>query len=172
MSDTYWIATDDITITDAAAIEIDEMGDMITDAYSGTTVAWTSIIADNDVTISDPDSVISWKQPEIFLGEITIPRDLNCENGQYLAIVDKTMTCADIPTTTIIELYDKEANMWTSTNILIVAIICLIVVKFVAPRLTLLNGLRWFVRFIQKPFKKAEKDVGDTWKEAKSLEDD
>jgi hypothetical protein len=78
-------------------------------------------------------------------------------------VVKEVVVEKEVPKIIYIE---KEVPMWSWYNILIVALICVAVSKFVLPRLNWKFGIRWFVRLFWKPAKKEAKTIRTEWEEA------
>ena len=91
------------------------------------------------------------------------------------------MVCIDIPlwvnrpvdlktifTTEGVQLTNiiQEVNMWTVSNILVVAIIAAIVFKMM-PKLTLRNFFRACWKLVIHPFHRKEKDLKKEWDDAR-----
>jgi len=69
----------------------------------------------------------------------------------------------------IINLENREdQTMFTTTNILIIMLICIITVKFVIPKLTIKYILRKFANLVYKPGKKKIEEVETEWEKAKT----
>lgn len=68
----------------------------------------------------------------------------------------------------IINLESREVQpMFTTINVLIIMLICVVTVKFVMPKLTLKFILRKFATLFYKPGKRAAADAKEEWAEAK-----
>lgn len=61
--------------------------------------------------------------------------------------------------------HEREEGMSLTSigGIVLVIVICLITVKFIAPRITLRNAVRWFWHLIWKPGRKAKNEVSSEW---------
>jgi len=56
--------------------------------------------------------------------------------------------------------------MWTWTNIAIVAVICIVTVKWILPRLNWRTGIRVFVKLVWRPARKEAKTIKTEWEKA------
>ena len=111
--------------------------------------------------VSSGDS--EWSTLTLNLGDLEIGGSLNCEPNQFVTVKDHKMICVTPSTLTVIQ----EVPMWTVSNILIVAIIAALVFK-VMPQLTLYNFFRAVWNLVIRPFKRKEKEITATWKDAKN----
>jgi hypothetical protein len=79
-----------------------------------------------------------------------------CREGQYLTYLDNELKCTT----------PKETQMtWTFSTIFIVALISVIASKWITPKISWKEGIKWFVRLIYNPFKKTEKEIETAWNE-------
>jgi len=114
---------------------------------------------------SGADTVIEWSDSDtiFYMKNIKI-EDLNCTDGQFLTIQDQRMICVTPTPSTLTVI--QEVNMWTVSNILVVAIIAALVFK-VMPKLTLRNFFRAVWKLVIHPFKRKEKDIQREWNHAR-----
>ena len=141
-------------VTESVTITGDDSGDWL--ASTGDPV-WSGSVIEND-----PITLFEWSDYDvIFYTKHIKIKDLNCTDGQFVTIKDQRMVCVTPSTLTIIQ----EVNMWTVSNIVVVAIVATIVYK-VMPKLTLRNFFRACWKLVIHPFKKKEEEITATWKDA------
>ena len=146
-------------VTESVTITGDDSGDWL--ASTGDPV-WSGSVIEND-----PITLFEWSDYDvIFYTKHIKIKDLNCTDGQFVTIKDQRMVCVTPSTLTIIQ----EVNMWTVSNILVVAIIAAIVFKMM-PKLTIVNVTKivfkaaW--KFVIHPFHRKEKDLKKEWDDAR-----
>jgi len=178
-----FIDTDmDLAIADSTDIVIDGNIDLTSGAIIAMDAApeWTFtdtggkwIDADTDLLVLDhpsPDQILTyedgtadWVVLEFTQEGVIIEGILNLSgkelSKQYFESIEQR----------IINLETREdQTMFTTTNILIIMLICIITVKFVIPKLTIKYILRKFANLVYKPGKKKIEEVETEWEKAKT----
>ena len=143
---------------DATAVGADNIYLELTD----TTVPYLTVVA--DLTVSD--ETINFSEAELTTrGDIIweSPFSSNCTKNQYLILQNYEFKCVDFPE-------NKEIQMFTISNILLIAIIAFVVAKWVVPKLTLKAVFRGLIRLLLKPFKRTKEQSASAWRDAKLKE--
>ena len=121
-------------------------------------------IEDSNAWIVTSDRTYEWSNPTVNIGDLEIG-DFNCSAGQFVTVKDHKMVCVTPSDRVLQTNITKEVQMWTVSNIVIVAIVAAIVFKLM-PKLTLRNFFKAVWKLVIRPFKRKEQAISDEWSKA------